>query len=801
MSLPMSLFDYVSKEVMEKLIKGYAEATGVAARLADPDGKTLLGPENSTRLCQEFNYQLAPSLCHQCAKKHSAMASDAGGYDIYQCDGGGAIAGDDGAGLWDAVAHIRVGGQHLADLLCGQVLLKAPDRKRIEQFRRFAENKLGLQGESIEEYMRALQEVPCMSAERFQGIVQMLHWLANIISDYAHHRNQLNHMLPLWQVGLTDPMEVYGQLLTRVSNIVGGVVGINLWYADGRGQLLLRATLNFDLEHIGRRVMDLDKCVCGRAFLAHRIIVTDPINDPDFLDERLLFNNTNIAKLMVVPFYDIGRDTTPLAALEIFLRSGYELPEEGVQLIILHAGAHIQAVVHTQRERLLAAILQTSSDILDEPSSDFWQAIDRNMAVTLESVTSYAIHRLDKRTRKFQLMTSKVGRADQKYFTSDKLHTFAASMHVDKMKLNGDVCEHEIAKVREKWPAISQLLTDGVINRAIESPRAMSWGVVRVPVLGQGGELIGTVVCLTNAAPTRHPTSPEIAFLGTFGQGDLVALKGIAATLSIRFTQEYLEDQRELEYALKSHDLIAPIHAIQGYSENLEILFRRVRPQLTANDSIGEMFDTQLARLKVSCDMLELISRSRALKGPFIFSETNLLEEIVSSIITPLRAYAREEKRSSIEYTENFKAVPSLFLVRDDMKRAFFNIVYNAVKYSNGDSHIWVQFEEAQDCFKIHIINQGIGVPLGEEEAIFGLFKKGSNADLRHEGGSGMGLHIAREVLRRHAGNIVLSDRRPQNTQFTMILPVWLKDRPPIRDGSTVLEVQDNEKESPCGGQ
>lgn len=79
------------------------------------------------------------------------------------------------------------------------------------------------------------------------------------------------------------------------------------------------------------------------------------------------------------------------------------------------------------------------------------------------------------------------------------------------------------------------------------------------------------------------------------------------------------------------------------------------------------------------------------------------------------------------------------------------NIIENAVKYGDGRM-INISFADEEDCKLISVKNSGCELPKNELPHIFDSFWRGSNAGSNH--GSGLGLYICRELLRKMNGDI-----------------------------------------------
>lgn len=105
------------------------------------------------------------------------------------------------------------------------------------------------------------------------------------------------------------------------------------------------------------------------------------------------------------------------------------------------------------------------------------------------------------------------------------------------------------------------------------------------------------------------------------------------------------------------------------------------------------------------------------------------------------------------------------------IKRAFMNLVGNAVKYGVRAS---VVLSVGDGRIRVDIYDEGPGIPEAEMERVFNPFYRVEPSRNRETGGFGLGLTIARGAIRAHGGDIELANRPEGGLQATVILP-WVK--------------------------
>jgi signal transduction histidine kinase len=104
------------------------------------------------------------------------------------------------------------------------------------------------------------------------------------------------------------------------------------------------------------------------------------------------------------------------------------------------------------------------------------------------------------------------------------------------------------------------------------------------------------------------------------------------------------------------------------------------------------------------------------------------------------------------------------------MTRAIGNVVDNAVKHG---SAVTVALRTRDDgAVEIDVADDGPGIPTSLHEKVFAPFFKGDNArSSAHRGGFGLGLSIARDVVKSHGGEIGLLGRAPRGLIVRLSLP------------------------------
>jgi len=109
----------------------------------------------------------------------------------------------------------------------------------------------------------------------------------------------------------------------------------------------------------------------------------------------------------------------------------------------------------------------------------------------------------------------------------------------------------------------------------------------------------------------------------------------------------------------------------------------------------------------------------------------------------------------------------------DELKAAVWNLIDNAVKYSQGQPHIRVELDEAaHQRFAVRVTDNGVGISPAELKRIFKRFYRIPASVAVRTKGSGLGLFIVRSVARKHGGRAFAeSAGQGHGSTFTILLP------------------------------
>lgn len=211
-----------------------------------------------------------------------------------------------------------------------------------------------------------------------------------------------------------------------------------------------------------------------------------------------------------------------------------------------------------------------------------------------------------------------------------------------------------------------------------------------------------------------------------------------------------------------SHQTRTPLSNIRLYGELLE-------ERLNVS---GEEAEAALARQIVSqTERLEFLIQSLT-KMSRLESNILMLQPSVQEICG-LMENARQEilpKAMAREIHVNIDC-PQKISASYDKKwtsEALYNLLDNAVKYSPKGSEIFLSAREYELYVDISVTDQGLGIPEEEIPRIFSRFYRAEA--VQQEEGVGLGLYLAREILKKENGYIKVESREGAGSTFRMFL-------------------------------
>ncbi|MHB8261512.1 MAG: sensor histidine kinase [Bacteroidia bacterium] len=139
----------------------------------------------------------------------------------------------------------------------------------------------------------------------------------------------------------------------------------------------------------------------------------------------------------------------------------------------------------------------------------------------------------------------------------------------------------------------------------------------------------------------------------------------------------------------------------------------------------------------------------------------------LAQTINKLIEQAFIENKHRIKLTVN----ADIFVEADEQLLAiiFSNLIENAIKYSPEDALIQINSTQVNKTNIVSISDNGAGIPDIEKEKVFDKFYRIGNEATRSAKGTGLGLHIVKNLCALHKIKISINDNKPKGTVFTLV--------------------------------
>lgn len=240
------------------------------------------------------------------------------------------------------------------------------------------------------------------------------------------------------------------------------------------------------------------------------------------------------------------------------------------------------------------------------------------------------------------------------------------------------------------------------------------------------------------------------------------------AALAIANSQLQTLDSKKTEFInIASHQLRTPVTAIKGY---VELLLDGSYGEIneTANKQILRIKDLTAQVLHLLTDMLNL-SRVEENRLDYRFEEVEL-NELVNNLCKNFEVAA---VRKGLGFNYNIMQEK----VKRPIDKTLFaqsveNILDNALKYTSSGGIKIITYTKNNN-FYFECVDTGIGIDEKSIETLFRKFARSANAIRSGLDGSGIGMYLAREIVKAHGGEIELqSQGEGKGTRAILIVPL-----------------------------
>jgi PAS domain S-box-containing protein len=267
----------------------------------------------------------------------------------------------------------------------------------------------------------------------------------------------------------------------------------------------------------------------------------------------------------------------------------------------------------------------------------------------------------------------------------------------------------------------------------------------------------------------------ELAQTGQGGEGVLrfairPTRRGNAQEVMITIddiTQQRVADESRNSFvAQATHELRTPLTNIRLY---VETALDEGENDAAVRTKALNVINQETRRLELVIG--EMLSVSEIEAGSLKICKSDVrLDHLFEEIEADYRAQATDK-----EITLAFNLPPKLPVIqadRDKFAIALHNLLGNALKYTPKGGKVTFTVKNDNHELAVEVTDTGIGIEEQELERVFERFYRSKDPRVNKITGTGLGLTLAREVMRQHGGDITVQSQMNLGSTFTLTLPL-----------------------------
>lgn len=230
-----------------------------------------------------------------------------------------------------------------------------------------------------------------------------------------------------------------------------------------------------------------------------------------------------------------------------------------------------------------------------------------------------------------------------------------------------------------------------------------------------------------------------------------------------------VDKMKDMFISMASHELRSPLGAIKGYID-----FLKDKKEVSADEESKhyvENIESSVNRLNgLVSDMLE-VSRLEGNRMPMEITKVDV-DKIINETIEEIKPQAIQKGLElNLKFSENN---PLVMADSNRLKQVLVNLIGNSIKYTPQGS-VTISTLVKDNKLGVVIADMGIGISSENQANLFGKFYRVQNDKTKNIVGTGLGLWITAEIVRRMNGRISVESIEGVGSHFTVYLPVAKK--------------------------
>ncbi len=283
-----------------------------------------------------------------------------------------------------------------------------------------------------------------------------------------------------------------------------------------------------------------------------------------------------------------------------------------------------------------------------------------------------------------------------------------------------------------------------IIELKIHHPLERDLQVITVPILNEAGRIVSYLKVIR----------------------DVTREKAIARTKS-----EFI--------SLAAHQLRTPLSAIKW---TLRMIIDGDAGPVTpeAKNLLMTGFRSNDRMISLVNDLLDV---ARIEEGRFGYKfKLGDATEIINSLTASIMPFAKESG-VELNFAPPPEALPEIVFDAEKFSLALNNLIDNSIRYSkHPGARVDIRAYVEGGFVRIDVEDNGIGIAEGHMPKLFSKFSRGPNAIKEYTEGSGLGLFIVKNIIKRHGGDVMVKSEEGRGSVFSLTLPLDPNQIPPVSE-------------------
>lgn len=232
-------------------------------------------------------------------------------------------------------------------------------------------------------------------------------------------------------------------------------------------------------------------------------------------------------------------------------------------------------------------------------------------------------------------------------------------------------------------------------------------------------------------------------------------------------TQQKLSEKMHTEFVNSAtHELRTPMANIKAYAETLA---QTDQLELEEQKEFCNTINAEVSRLSRMIDDLLSIESMEVGSLALNRQETDI-ERLLREKVEMARPLMEKKKHTfHVRLPEKLTKMP---VDKDKIALAIDNLLGNAAKYTPAGGEVSLRVDVDEQTLLIQVQDSGVGISEAELPKVFDKFFRSSDARVRGETGTGLGLAMVWEIVHLHGGEVRVQSKLDGGSTFTIMLPL-----------------------------